>query len=303
MSRVSQKSSLSPSVTRGSSAIDLGKDSGVDMGRKAQPSVTSGGIGITQEVTNVGGVSVSAGVNVDITPVDFGINVNPSEGTVSVATGAEIPGGLLGVSGGIEIDTNTGQVIGGSLGAEVGGFGINVSNSQKGGLGIEFTVQIPGTPIELSLGFGFPSPPRTKNPPPFSPPPPGPFPPPPLPSTGGGNSNCTVIVAIRDNVWVVWDEGYGPDEYSFFAATGSVQADNGFQRISSSFTYRSNFFPDIYSSPVQTFSPNWRQTRFSYDLFTFSQSYLSTEIVGVSGQESEVYKALNDRCHAYYVVR
>jgi hypothetical protein len=130
------------------------------MGGKAQPSVTSGGIGITQEVTSVGGVSVSAGVNVDLTPVDFGISVNPSEGTVSVATGAEIPGGLLGVSGGIEVDTNTGQVIGGSLGAEVGGLGINVSNSQKGGLGVEFTLQIPGTPISLSLGLGFPPEPK-----------------------------------------------------------------------------------------------------------------------------------------------
>jgi len=158
------------------------------MGRKAQPSVTSGGIGITQEVTNVGGVSVSAGVNVDITPVDFGINVNPSEGTVSVATGAEVPGGLLGISGGIEIDTNTGQVIGGSLGAEVGGLGINVSNSQKGGLGIEFTVQIPGTPIEFSLGFGFPPEPKPPEPTPLPipepeiPPPGVTLPPPPTPN-------------------------------------------------------------------------------------------------------------------------
>ena len=156
MSRVSQKSGLSPSITRGSNAINLGKDSGVDMGRKAQPSVTSGGIGISQEVTNIAGVSVSAGANVDITPLNFGISVNPSEGTVSIATGAEIPGGLLGISGGIEIDTNTGQVIGGSVGGEALGLGINVSNSAKGGVGIEFTVQIPGTPIELSLGFGIP---------------------------------------------------------------------------------------------------------------------------------------------------
>ena len=158
MSRVSRKSELSPSITKGSNNIDLGKNSGIDLGKKSQPSATSGGIGITQEVTNVGGMSVSAGANIDITPLDFGINVNPSEGTVSIATGAEIPGGLLGISGGIEIDTNTGQIIGGSLGGEIGGLGINVSNSQKGGLGIEFTVQIPATPIELSLGFGFPPP-------------------------------------------------------------------------------------------------------------------------------------------------
>ena len=156
MSRVSRKSELSPSITRGSSGIDLGKNSGVDMGRKSEPSITSGGIGLKQEVTNIGGMSVSGGIEVDLTPVDFGVNYNASERTVSIATGAEIPGGLLGVSGGIEIDLNTGQVIGGSIGGEVGGLGINVSNSQKGGLGIEFTLQIPGTPIELSIGFGFP---------------------------------------------------------------------------------------------------------------------------------------------------
>jgi len=153
--RLSQKSELSPSITRGGDGIDLGKNSGVDIGRKSQPSMTSGGIGISQEVTSVGGASLSAGVEVDLTPVDFGVCFS-DEGNVAVSGGAEIPGGLLGVSGGLEIDLNTGEVIGGSVGAEVGGLGVNVSNSKKGGIGIEFTVQIPGTPIELSIGLGFP---------------------------------------------------------------------------------------------------------------------------------------------------
>jgi hypothetical protein len=156
MSRVSQKSGLSPSATRGSGAIDLGKNSGVDMGKKAQPSITSGGIGITQEVASVGGASVSLGVGVEISPVNLGISVDPSAGTATVATGAEIPGGLLGLSGGLTLDLNTGEVIGGSIGGEIAGLGINLSNSRDGGLGIEFTLQIPGTPIELSLGLGFP---------------------------------------------------------------------------------------------------------------------------------------------------
>ena len=156
-SRISRKSELSPSITRGGNGgIDLGKNSGIDMGRKSEPSITSGGIGITQEITSVGGINVSGGMEVDITPVDFGVTVDSSEGTVSVAGGAEVPGGLIGISGGIEVDMNTGEITGGSIGGEVGGLGINVSNSKKGGLGIEFTVQIPGTPIELSLGFGFP---------------------------------------------------------------------------------------------------------------------------------------------------
>jgi len=184
--RVSQKSGLSPSITKGSNAINLGKNSGVDMGRKAQLSVTSGGIGITQEVTNIAGVSVNAGANVDITPLNFGISVNPSEGTVSVATGAEIPGGLLGISGGIEINTNTGQITGGSIGGEALGLGINLSNSAKGGLGIEFTVQIPGTPIELSLGFGVP--PKRKA---LSSPSPSPSPSPSLPPAPVTNFTCS----------------------------------------------------------------------------------------------------------------
>ena len=76
MSRVSQKARLSPSVTQGSNAIDLGQNSGIDVGRKAQTSITAGGIGVTQEVTNIGGMSVSLGGNIDITPIDFGINVD-----------------------------------------------------------------------------------------------------------------------------------------------------------------------------------------------------------------------------------
>ncbi|MEG4335419.1 hypothetical protein QUB40_26300 [Microcoleus sp. AT9_A2] len=153
MSRVSRKSSLSPSATRGSSAIDLGKDSGVDMGRKARPSVTSGGIGVTQEVGNIGGLTVTGGVSIEVSPVAINISASPSENSISISGSAELPGGLLGVSGGTTIDTSTGEIIGGSIGGEIGGVGINVS-SDKGKLGIEFTYQIPFSPIEISLGFG-----------------------------------------------------------------------------------------------------------------------------------------------------
>src|SRR4028118_1362815 len=192
MSRVSKKSELSPSITRGSNDIDLGKNSAIDMGRKSQPSLTSGGVGIREEVTTVGGASVSAGIEIDITPVDFGVNIDRAEGTVSIATGAEIPGGVLGVSGGIEVDINTGEITGGSIGAEVAGLGINLSNSKKGGLGIEFTVQIPGTPIELSLGFGFPP---KKEPTPSPSPSPSPISPP-------LNAKCP------EGEWKIWSIGY-----------------------------------------------------------------------------------------------
>ncbi|UNU21435.1 hypothetical protein D0A34_23620 [Microcoleus vaginatus PCC 9802] len=159
-SRVSRKSGLSPSATRGASGIDLGKDSGVDMGRKARPSATSGGIGVTQEVANIGGVSVTGGVSVDVSPLAVNVSgetnaEDPNKNSISISGSAEVPGGFLGVGGGVKINTNTGEVIGGSIGGEIGGLGINVSSSE-GDVGVEFTLQIPFTPVEISLGFGFP---------------------------------------------------------------------------------------------------------------------------------------------------
>lgn len=161
MSRVSRKSSLSPSATRGSSAIDLGKDSGVDMGRKTQPSATSGGIGVTQEVGSVGGMTVTGGVSVEVSPLSIGISgspnyEDPSKNAISISGSAELPGGILGISGGATINTNTGEITGGSIGGEIGGLGINVSASSEGDVGVEFTLQIPFTPVELSLGLEFP---------------------------------------------------------------------------------------------------------------------------------------------------
>ncbi|MEG4066253.1 hypothetical protein QUA42_02675 [Microcoleus sp. Pol11C2] len=155
MSRVSRTSGLSPSATRGSSAIDLGKDSGVDMGRKSQPSISSGGIGVTQEVGSIGGIGIELGAAVEVSPLGIDISGDPSKGTVGIAGSAELPGGLLGLSGGVKIDTNTGEIIGGSIGGEIGGLGINLS-SDEGNIGVEFTLQIPFTPIELSLGLRFP---------------------------------------------------------------------------------------------------------------------------------------------------
>ena len=159
-SRVSSKSSLSPSVSSRSSAIDLGKNSGVDLGSKTQTSVTTGGIGVTQEVGNIGGVTVTGGVSVDISPIGLSISgspsyEDPSKSTISIAAGAEIPGGILGVSGGLIINTSTGQIEGGSIGGEIIGIGVGISKSSEG-VGLEISFQIPFTPIEISLGFEFP---------------------------------------------------------------------------------------------------------------------------------------------------
>ncbi|MCY7382531.1 MAG: hypothetical protein LH628_08125 [Microcoleus sp. CAN_BIN18] len=159
-SRASSKSSLSPSVSSRSSAIDLGKNSGVDLGSKAQTSLTTGGIGVTQEVGNIGGVTVTGGVSIDISPIGLSISgrsdyEDPSKSTISIAGGAEIPGGILGVSGGLTVNTSTGQIEGGSIGGEIVGIGVGVSKSPEG-VGVEISLQIPFTPIEISLGFEFP---------------------------------------------------------------------------------------------------------------------------------------------------
>lgn len=159
-SRASSKSSLSPSVSSRSSAIDLGKNSGVDLGSKTQTSVTTAGIGITQEVGNIGGVTVTGGVSVDISPIGLSISgrsdyEDPSRSTISIAGGAEIPGGILGVSGGVTVNTSTGQIEGGSIGGEIVGIGVGISKSSEG-VGVEISLQIPFTPIEISLGFEFP---------------------------------------------------------------------------------------------------------------------------------------------------
>jgi hypothetical protein len=292
MSRVSQKSGLSSSITKGSNAIDLGKNSGVDMGRKAQPSVTSGGIGITQEVTNIAGVSVSAGANVDITPLDFGISVSPSEGTLSISTGAEIPGGILGISGGIEVDMNTGQVIGGSVGGEVLGLGINVSNSAKGGLGIEFTVQIPGTPIELSLGFGFSPETKTASPSPT----PTNWEKPILPM-GDANTYCSVIISLSRRNTFYYDDGTIFSTESI--ATGSYNPKTG--QAESSLSYKITKTPpgeSTISYGTDTGSiGRWLESRefpgIELGAFLTSRGVVSGDLLGVSGSEQKINNFLN----------
>jgi len=172
-SRASSRSGSSPSASRGSSTINLGKDSGVNIGAKSQTSVSSGGIGITQEIGVIGGVGIAGGVSVELSPI--GINISgdpnyedPSKSAISISGSAEVPGGIIGIGGGVTINTSTGAIEGGSIGGEIIGIGVGISKS-SGGIGIEISLQIPGTPIEISLGFSFPED-RGKPPSPPSPP-------------------------------------------------------------------------------------------------------------------------------------
>ncbi|NQE37532.1 hypothetical protein [Microcoleus asticus] len=198
MSRVSSKSSLSPSATRGSSAIDLGKDSGIDMGRKTTPSISSGGIGITEEVANIGGMTVTGGVSVELSPIRLDISGNPNfedptKSTISIATGAEIPGGILGISGGVTINTSTGEIEQIAIGGEVAGVGAEVSVAKDGSVGVGISLQIPFTPIEISLGLGFPP----KQPTPTPTPTPGEGINDPVTLPIGSNNFCRIILNLQ----------------------------------------------------------------------------------------------------------
>jgi hypothetical protein len=286
------------------------------MGQKSQPSNTSGNVGITQEVAKIGGVGVSLGVGVDITPVDFGISVDPTEKTISIATGAEVPGGLLGVSGGIEIDLNTGEVIGGSIGGEVGGLGINISNSKKGGLGVEFTVQIPGTPIEFSLGLGFPPKEPTPSPTPSPSPTPTPSPTPepgtddpnggpptlfpdpiyPIPTPGKG---CTVYLGLQELRWV---NNYQTGKHvyqsigSYDFSTGKATAGSTGKAILINQPEGTIVMNRSYDFPIESVF----YQGFKYDLeYGLNISYYPYGNVLVSGSESQIYKYIQ-RTNYFY---
>jgi hypothetical protein len=155
MSRVSGKSSLSPT----SGGINLQKNGDIDLGKKTQPSVSSGGIGITQEVGQVGGMSVTGGVSVDVSPLELDISAtvdasDPSKNSISIAGSAEFPGGLIGLGGGVKINTSTGAIQGGSISGELGGFGVEVGADSEEGLSLTLSYQIPFTPVVISIGFG-----------------------------------------------------------------------------------------------------------------------------------------------------
>jgi hypothetical protein len=228
------------------------------MGRKTQPSVTSGGVGISREVANIGGVSVTGGVSVEVSPIDLGINYDPTENSVSVAAGAEVPGGLLGVSGGVTVDIDTGEITGGRAGVEGLGLGVNISVSKDGGLRLGITLQIPFTPIEIELGFGFPpeKPPEEEpyTTPPFSPEiekllepkkpklppyddpanPPGWDPAPPMPPTpplSDRNKICKMVVTVysdrNSRYWNLYGSRQAAEGASYRGRASVKYDDNG----------------------------------------------------------------------------
>jgi hypothetical protein len=116
-------------------------------------------LGITQEIIEAGGLSVTGGVSVDVSPLRVNVSgyndfENPENSTISISGNAEIPGGLLGISGGVIINTSTGKIVGGSIGQEIGGIGVSIS-IEDNNIGLSFSYQLPFSPITLSIGLGY----------------------------------------------------------------------------------------------------------------------------------------------------
>jgi len=290
MAKRTLKPTISPSLTKTREGINLKKNDfgGIDMGRKSQPSASTSGIGISQEVTNIGGLSVSGGVSVDISPLRVSISGDPSEGSISIGGGAEIPGGILGVSGQVIVDTNTGQIIGGGIGGEALGLGVNVSSS-KGAIGIEFTVQIPGTPIELSLGFGFPPDPKTPTPGTGTPGSETNWEEPILPPGRPGVS-CTVVYIVKGRFTVT--DKYNSEVPPYIeesTGSGSYNSITGIATVTGTYSVTQNGQPPVISTRTVEGGLSWKQ---GTGLDTGIDFVSAGPAKGYSGLEIEIYKRL-----------
>lgn len=308
MSKRSGKSELSPSITKtGGSGIDLRKNEagGVDMGRKIQPSVSSSGVGLTQEIGNIGGIGVTGGVSVDISPIDFNISGHPSfedpnQNAVSIAGGAEVPGGLLGISGGLTINTSTGEIEAVSIGGEAGGFGITLSASE-GGVGVEFSYQIGF--IELSIGFGSlprrPGPTSTTDP--ILPPPklPKPIYPP-----GDPNKFCRILFAPMYDYWEYLEfyETYTITRFTY-QETGRWENDERGQKTFSSRTgeYTINGYNDPKAQNIKkSLNKDEREVfgrQFTDTFGSITSSYQDRDgnaanLISITGSEQYIYQTI-----------
>jgi len=120
------------SVYKASDNIDSSRGNGVTISTEKQEKTPKslGSIGISkklaeEEVGN-GKVSVSAGISVDVLPVDIDISINGNE-DLSVKTEIGLPGDVVSVGGGVVIDLDTGKIVGGSVSASAAGATIEVS--------------------------------------------------------------------------------------------------------------------------------------------------------------------------------
>lgn len=104
----------------------MGKKS-KDSFEKSEKSKGSVGLRKTLAKEDIGGgtVSVSAGLSVDVLPIDVDISLEDDNLNIKGEVG--LPGDVVSVGGGVVVDINTGEVVGGSASASVGGATVEVS--------------------------------------------------------------------------------------------------------------------------------------------------------------------------------
>lgn len=112
--------------------IDLKKDreTGLDLEKKIDVDAGTGGIGISFDVQEFeNGDKISIGYQVE-PPIQLGIDYNVSSNELGLSGGFEAPGDLIGLSGGVTIDLNSGEIVGGELGVALGGVDVSIGEGK-----------------------------------------------------------------------------------------------------------------------------------------------------------------------------
>lgn len=112
--------------------IDLKKDreTSLDLGKKIDTDIGAGGISFSTDITEFeNGDKISIGYEVEA-PIQVGIDYNVSSNELGLSGGFEAPGDLVGLSGGVTIDLNSGEITGGELGVALGGVEVSIGNGK-----------------------------------------------------------------------------------------------------------------------------------------------------------------------------
>jgi hypothetical protein len=112
--------------------IDLKKDreTGLDLEKKIDFDADSGGLGISFDVAELeNGDKISIGYEVEA-PIQVGVDYNVDSNELGLSGGFEAPGDLVGLSGGVTIDLNSGEIVGGELGVALGGVDVSIGEGK-----------------------------------------------------------------------------------------------------------------------------------------------------------------------------
>lgn len=110
------------------------KNSGINLRKESEPTISEkpteqekSGAGLTASLGEYGDYEVKAVAEVDISPLDFDVNYDTSSNELGASGEIGLPGGIVGIGGGVTVDLDTGEVssISGSIG--LGGYDVEVS--------------------------------------------------------------------------------------------------------------------------------------------------------------------------------